>query len=427
MRRARRSSLLALALLATLGARHAPHSPRAPHSAGEEQAARAQIEAAERARAENLAAQRQAADRAAAAAAEANRLAAERVAAAARLHQAERATTEAADRLETLADRRREAEAQLQARAEAMQPLLPLIERLALYPAETLLAVPGKPEDTLRGLIVLRGIAARIGQDALALRRQQDALADATHAEEAEVPKLTAAKAAQAAQATALDRQLASAQASRQEALSAAAADAQRAAAEAARGESLHAVLASLEAQRRAEEARAREEEARAARQKHEAEAVSARQRQRDLAPPSGAGTIAVAAQPRGQLTAPVAGTIVRGWGAATDAGPATGVSYRAAPSARVVSPCAGRAAFAEPFRSYGLLLIIDCGGGYHAVLAGFERLDVKPGQPVQAGEPVGVMPAWDPRSPGSRPSLYVELRRQGQPVNPAPWLKASS
>jgi len=417
MRRTRRSSLLVLALLATLGARHAP----------KEEAARAQIEESERARAQNLAAQKQAADRAAAAAAEAKRLATERVAAAVRLHQAEHATTEAADRLETLAARRREAEAQLQARAEAMQPLLPLIERLALYPAETLLAVPAAPEDTLRGVIVLRGIAAQIGQDALALRRQQEVLADATRAEEAQIPKLAAAKSAQASQAIVLDRQLAAAQASRQEALSAADADAERAAAEAARGESLHAVLAMLEAQRRAEEERAREEAARAARQKHEAEAESARQRQRDLAPPSGTGTIASAAQPRGQLTAPVAGTIVRGWGAATDAGPATGVSYRAAPSARVVSPCAGRAAFAEPFRSYGLLLIIDCGGGYHAVLAGFERLDVKPGQPVQAGEPVGVMPAWDPRSPGSRPSLYVELRRQGQPVNPAPWLKASS
>jgi septal ring factor EnvC (AmiA/AmiB activator) len=43
----------------------------------------------------------------------------------------------------------------------------------------------------------------------------------------------------------------------------------------------------------------------------------------------------------------------------------------------------------------------------------------------VQAGEPVGVMPGWDPRASGSRPALYVELRKDGQPVNPAPFLRA--
>ena len=53
-------------------------------------------------------------------------------------------------------------------------------------------------------------------------------------------------------------------------------------------------------------------------------------------------------------------------------------------------------------------------------------RLDVKVGQAVAAGEPVGVMPSWEPGASGNRPALYVELRRDGQPVNPAPWLKAS-
>ena len=121
-----------------------------------------------------------------------------------------------------------------------------------------------------------------------------------------------------------------------------------------------------------------------------------------------------------------MAGTIVRSWGDATEGGPATGISYRAPPAARVVAACSGRVAFASPFRSYGLLLIVDCGGGYHAVLAGFARLDVKVGQAVAAGEPVGVMPSWEPGASGNRPALYVELRRAGQPVNPAPWLKAS-
>ncbi len=194
----------------------------------------------------------------------------------------------------------------------------------------------------------------------------------------------------------------------------------------AARADTLRGMLTELEAQRQAESVRAHDEAARAERQKRSDEVAAARQRQADLERPTGVGTIASSAQPHGQLTAPVAGTIVRAWGDATEGGPATGISYRAPPAARVVAACSGRVAFAAPFRSYGLLLIVDCGGGYHVVLAGFDRLDVKVGQAVAAGEPVGVMPTWEPGSTGNRPALYVELRRDGQPVNPAPWLRAS-
>jgi murein hydrolase activator len=126
-------------------------------------------------------------------------------------------------------------------------------------------------------------------------------------------------------------------------------------------------------------------------------------------------------------LQPPVIGVVVKGWGEQTDGGPATGVSYHAPPGAHVISPCGGRVVFAESFRSYGLLLIIDCGGGYHVVLSGFDRLDVKLGQSLVAGEPVGVMPVWEPGSEARRPSLYVELRHDGTPVNPAPWLRSSS
>ena len=138
------------------------------------------MEQAERARAAEQAAQRNAAARAAAAAAEAQRLTADRIAAAARLRHAEAATADAAARMDDLATRQREAQASLAAHAETMQPLLPLIERLSLFPAETLLAVPARAEDTLRGVLVLRGLAGQLGQEAVALRREQARLAAAT-------------------------------------------------------------------------------------------------------------------------------------------------------------------------------------------------------------------------------------------------------
>jgi murein hydrolase activator len=418
MRRARRNSLLALIALTEVAAH--------PARPTKEDAVRREMQQAERARAAEQAAQQEAASRATAAAAGAQRLTEDRIAAAARLRRAEAATADVAARIDELATRRRQAQASLAARAETMQPLLPVIERLSLFPAETLLAVPARAEDTLRGVLVLRGLAGQLGQEAVALRREQTMLAAATQALEAEAPRLAAAQATQQAEAAALDQQIAIAQAGRRQAEGDAAVAAQRVADEAARADTLRGMLAELAVQRRSERSRTRGETARADRQQRVDEAVAAPQRPAELERPAGGGGFTSSAQPHVQLTAPVAGAIVRSWGDATEGGPASGISYRAPPAARVVALCTGRVAFAAPFRSYGLLLIVDCGGGYHAVLAGFDRLDVKVGQAVAAGEPVGVMPGWEPGSSGNRPALYVELRRDGQPVNPAPWLRAS-
>jgi murein hydrolase activator len=420
MRRARPSSLLALMAIAVAVAAQAARPPKVD-------ATRQQMEQAERARAAEHAAQQEAASRAVAAAAEAQRLAADRIVAAAQLRHAETSTAEIAARMDALAAQRRQAQASLDAPAETMQPLLPLIERLSLFPAETLLAIPAPPEETLRGVLVLRGLAAQLGQEAVALRREQARLDAATHAMQAEAPKLAAAEMEQQSQSAALDRQIALARAQQKQAEGEATEASQRAATAASRAETLRAMLGELDAQRRAEASRASDDAVAAAHQKHAGEAAAARQRQAALERPAGAGTMAVIAQPRGQLTAPVAGKIIRSWGEPTEGGPATGISYHAPPSARVVAPCGGRVVFAATFRSYGLLLIVDCGGGYHAVLAGFDRLDAKVGQQVAAGEPVGVMPAWEPGASGNRPALYVELRHDGQPINPAPWLRASS
>ena len=384
------------------------------------------IRESEQSRAARLAEQKDAEARAAHASAEEQRLTAARIAAAAKLRQAESATAEAAARLDALAARRRDTEAKLAARAEAMQPLLPLIQRLSLYPVETLLAVPAPPEDRLRGILVLKFLSRQLETEAEALRQDQLDLDAATRAVRAESPKYAHAVAAQAAESEALGRDIAAARALRARAESDAERAGGRAAAEAVRAESLRQALAAIEAQRKADEARAREEAVRLDRQKRAVEAEAARKKEAALARPTGAGTIPAGTQAKGQLVAPVAGRIVRSWGDGTEAGPATGVSYQVAPSARVVAPCTGRVVFSDRFRSYGLLVIVDCGGGYHVVMAGLDRLDAKAGQSVQMGEPVGVMPDWEPGGTGRRPSLYVELRQDGNPVNPAPWLRTN-
>ncbi len=369
-----------------------------------------------------VAAGRQAAARQAAAESDARDLALRRVAAAATLRGLEQATAEASSASEALALRRDAAEARLQAQAAQLAPMLPLIERLSRYPAETLLAVPATPQASLTGLLVLKGMARQLEADAQALRAEQAAVARLGRELAEQDRRLTAAQSVQAAHSAALDRQIAEAQARGRDAEDAATGAARRAADQAAQAQTLRAALNQIAAARREDETRARLDMAQAERDRRTAAGEEARRRQAALAAPAGPGLLHLPA-PAGP---PVAGAIVRTFGEASDAGAATGVSYAAAPAARVSSPCGGRVVFAGPFRSFGQLVIVDCGGGYHFVLAGMDRLDVAVGVPVQPGEPVGVMPGWDPRHAGHA-QLYVELREHGQPVNPAPYLRTGS
>jgi septal ring factor EnvC (AmiA/AmiB activator) len=102
---------------------------------------------------------------------------------------------------------------------------------------------------------------------------------------------------------------------------------------------------------------------------------------------------------------------------------PMPGISIVAAPGQAVAAPDDGRVVFAGGFKSYGLLLIIEHQREYHTLLWGFSKLDVETGDRVRTGQIVGVMAA-DVEGP---PELHVEVRRNGRPVNPLPWLAASS
>jgi len=123
-------------------------------------------------------------------------------------------------------------------------------------------------------------------------------------------------------------------------------------------------------------------------------------------------------------LVPPVAGQLVGRFGAPDTAAGSTakGILLETRPGATVVAPFDGQVLFRGPFRSYGEILIIQHDGGYHSLLAGLARSDAVVGQWVLAGEPVGVMGP----SQGGNPKLYMELRRDGHPIDPVPWLGKS-
>jgi murein hydrolase activator len=130
-------------------------------------------------------------------------------------------------------------------------------------------------------------------------------------------------------------------------------------------------------------------------------------------------------ANSQGLLPLPVQGKIFIGFGQSDQNGaPSKGIHLETREAAQVISPCDGVILYAGPFRSYGQLLIINPGGGYHVVIAGMDRIDAQQGQYVLAGEPIAAMGAethTGERSP-KRPTLYVEFRRDQQSIDPEPW-----
>jgi septal ring factor EnvC (AmiA/AmiB activator) len=133
-------------------------------------------------------------------------------------------------------------------------------------------------------------------------------------------------------------------------------------------------------------------------------------------------------ASTRGRLPLPVNGVKIREFGS-TDTGGGTekGLSIATRAAAQVTAPCDGWVVYAGPFRSYGQLLILNAGGGYHVLLAGMERISVDLGQFVLTGEPIAVMGSGS-QAPATvatgvkQPVLYVEFRKDGAPVDPSPW-----
>jgi septal ring factor EnvC (AmiA/AmiB activator) len=132
----------------------------------------------------------------------------------------------------------------------------------------------------------------------------------------------------------------------------------------------------------------------------------------------------------RGTLSLPVNGVRLRNFGAAdTHGGSERGLSIATRPGADVTSPADGWIVYAGPFRSYGHVLIVNAGGGYHILLAGLDRISVEAGQFVVAGEPVARMGSGTVNMAGSgmapgagQPVLYIEFRKDGSPVDPTPW-----
>jgi septal ring factor EnvC (AmiA/AmiB activator) len=133
----------------------------------------------------------------------------------------------------------------------------------------------------------------------------------------------------------------------------------------------------------------------------------------------------------RGHVPIPVNGVKLKEFGAPDGLGGLEkGISMATRAGAQITAPADGWVVFAGSFRSYGQLLILNVGSGYHVLLAGMDRISVDLGQFVLTGEPVAVMGnsshiAAILATGSSQPVLYIEFRKDGIPVDPGPWWAA--
>jgi len=128
--------------------------------------------------------------------------------------------------------------------------------------------------------------------------------------------------------------------------------------------------------------------------------------------------------RPPESLLRPTPGEVIHRFGdPLPSGGRANGLTLAAPKAARVASPGAGLVQYVGPVKGWGVILILRLTGGYHLVLAGLDRSPVSVGQSVAAGQAVG----WMPDSRQLNSELYLEVRNQGSPVDPARWLKTNA
>lgn len=293
------------------------------------------------------------------------------------------------------------------------------MQTLALRPPELIFMNPALPVDMVRSQILMRHSLPVIGGINRQTRSDLAELSQVRSDLQRQIVQIRAARTQLAEKSGQMDRLLqqksllqAQYQASQNQAR-------ERVQALASQASDLKDLLARLEAEQKRQEEQRRQEQMRVTQA-----AVQRMNRARPSFRMPASGTLLTSrpgapggfARAYGRLAYPVRGEITQKFGETTLSGAHTkGMTITGRPRAQVISPFDGTILFAGPFKNYGQLVIIDNGDNYLTLFAGMDRINPVVGQEVLAGEPIGQMRE-------NRPDLYIEIRKNGQPVDPEPW-----
>ncbi|TPK85421.1 MULTISPECIES: murein hydrolase activator EnvC [unclassified Mesorhizobium] len=335
-------------------------------------------------------------------------------------------------KLEGLKGQQQKIRASLAARRDVLAEVLGALQRMGLNPPPAILVKPEDALSSVRSAILLGAVVPELRQQTDSLLADLKEQTRVTASIEAERARLTAAVGDQAAEKKRLSMLLEAKQKLEADTQAQMTAEQQRSEQLAAKANSLKDLIASLEAQ--ADKTRKAADTAKAAAANQAGDDQTGGDKTASLAAlPVPEGNRLAAAAPfsalQGQIALPVTGRIKRRFGSDDGNGAMMLGDMLATQSGAIVTaPADGNVLYAGPFRSYGQLLILNAGDGYHVVLAGMSRISVVTGQSVLAGEPVGAMgearvaSTSVSKNGNATPELYVEFRKDGKPVDPAPW-----
>jgi septal ring factor EnvC (AmiA/AmiB activator) len=350
------------------------------------------------------------------------------IALAEKIQSREAAILAAEEKLQELGAEQLQIHSGLAARREEISRLLAGLQRIERNPPPALVVDPTDVLSALRSAMMFGTIVPELRQEAASLSAQLarlETLETQTKAEQERLKDHVARLLQSRQEMTDLQARKKSLLADTTERLKA---EKEHAGELAGKAKDLKQLLATLEEERlkaeAAEKARAEAEARTAAELKAKAEAQARIEAAKKLQPRMAFADI------QGKLQYPAQGQILKAYGANDGFGGTTrGVFVATRAEAQVVTPADGRVEFSGPFRSYGQLLILNTGGGYHVLLAGLGEITAEQGQFLQAGEPVGIM--GKSAAPGTltgdqlqdgRPVLYIEFRKNGEAIDSSPW-----
>ncbi|WP_338330256.1 peptidoglycan DD-metalloendopeptidase family protein, partial [Commensalibacter sp. Nvir] len=281
---------------------------------------------------------------------------------------------------------------ELNAQSQQFSKFLPLIERLSLYPTDTLIAASNNSPSPLIGLMFVKQIANLLEKKAKEIKAVQEQLYALRKEQNQKFIALNQLQSTLSLQKKNLSIVAKKAKLTQQHSSNYVFKISQNVAKMAKKAKTINdAIKTIIQSKRKVEQKL--QAQANLAIQHQDQEKISLyKEKINAITYANTAEGLKISSEKNIEL---VNGPIVSLWGSKTDSGPAQGITYAPPSQASVRSPCSGQVEFAGSFRGFGHMIILNCGKDYRFVLAGMGLLTVGTGQTAQKGIIIGRMPVW--------------------------------
>lgn len=364
-----------------------------------------------------------------------SRIREEMIASAARRRDFENKISESEQALAKLSIREDQVKGSLLAKRDTLAEVLAALQRMGRNPPPALLVSPEDALASVRSAILLGAVVPGLRGEAEQLVATLKEFTEIKSAVALERERLTVMMSGALEEEKRLDLLLAENQMKNNQSITELEAEKKRAEELAAKATSLESLVLSLEseiASVRDANNRAREEQQRIAalpqaeKDKLRENAEAGTPDKNRIAPAFPFSTL------KGKLKLPVSGEIAKKFGDPDGTGHyLKGDLVTTNPDALVTAPADAIVVYAGEFRSYGKMVILDAGEGHHIVLTGLDTIRTRQGTFVFSGEPIASMGAKRVASAAAlaleteRPTLYIEFRKDGVPIDSKSWWTA--